>query len=146
MLGLHQWVTPAVQTIHILAITVIMSAVLLTDLRAIGWIGRDVSTRQFSARYLPWMGITLLILLLSGAVLVTSEPQRSLGNQMFWLKMGLLLCAVALTAAIHWPILRREDFWQQPGRRIALRTLAVASLGTWIAIIFAGRWIAYSAR
>lgn len=144
ILGTHLWVTPAVQTIHILAIALIMSAILLTDLRVLGAIGQDVPTRQFSARYLPWIGAALLTLLLSGTVLIVGEPHRSLGNQIFYLKMGLLILAIAVTAAIHWPVLYQQDFWRPLGRRIALRSLAVLSLGIWISIVFAGRWIAYS--
>lgn len=144
MVTTHHWVTPAVQTVHILTIAVLMSAILLTDLRALGAIGHDVPTQRFSARYLPWMGVALLILLVSGTVLIVGEPARSLGNKTFYLKMGLLIAAVAVTAAIHWPILYKPEFWRPLGRQLALRCLAVLSLGIWVAIVFAGRWIAYT--
>jgi hypothetical protein len=143
-IGNHQWVTPAVQTVHILAIAVVMSAILMTDLRVLGAVGKGETMQRFAKRYVPWMAMALLILLLSGSVLIIGEPKRSLENPIFILKMGLLAAALVITATINGPVFKSEEFWQPTGRKVAVRTLAVVSLGVWSCIVFAGRWIAYA--
>ena len=141
-IGGHNWVTPAVQTVHILAIAAIMAGVLMTDLKALGAVGRGEPMLRFTRRYGPSALVALFIALVSGSTLIIGEPARSLQNPIFVLKMALLLSALVLTAAIHGPILRDESFWT--GRTLALRGLAGLSLLIWMSIIFAGRWIAYA--
>jgi hypothetical protein len=143
-IGAHDWITPAVQTVHILAIASIMAAILMTNLRALGAVGHGESMARFSRVYTPRIGLALLVLLISGSTLIVGEPRRSLENPVFVLKMALLAAALLLAAAIHLPLRGDDEFWTPASRRPVLRALAAASLALWIAIIFAGRWIAYA--
>ena len=42
----NPWVVPTVQSIHIVAIGGVVSAVLMIDLRVLGWAGRDQSLTE----------------------------------------------------------------------------------------------------
>ena len=141
-IGGAPWVTPAVQCVHILAVAVTMSAILMMDLRLLGAFGDADGAQAFSKRYLPWVWWSLPLLLLTGATLIVGEPRRSLQNPTFLLKMALLIVAVALTALTEQPLLRNAGFWH--GRRGAAKVLAVASLAFWVGIVICGRWIAYT--
>jgi len=144
-IGDHAWVTPTVQTVHILAIALIMSAILMTNLRALGALGRDEPLSRFSDRYGPWIWAALAVLAASGATLIVGEPRRSLENPVFLLKMGMLAVALTATLAILLPLRRDREFWLAGGRAAVLKGLAGSSLAVWVAIVFAGRWIAYAA-
>lgn len=144
MIGDHHWITPAVQCVHILGVAVVMSAILMMDLRLLGAVGRDDAVQMSARRYLPWVWWTLLVLFVSGATLIVGEPRRSLQNPIFLLKMALLLGSAALTALTQWPFGHDAGFWQAPSRRYAAKALAVASLILWVAIVLCGRWIAYA--
>ena len=144
MIGNVHWITPTVQCVHILGIAVVMSSILMMDLRLLGLVGRDDAIQLSSRRYLPWVWWTLLVLLCSGAVLIVGEPRRSLQNPVFLLKMGLLLGASTLTAITQFPFGQDSGFWQAPRRRYAAKALALASLALWVGIVLAGRWIAYT--
>lgn len=144
-IGDNAWVTPTVQTVHILAIAAIMSAILMTNLRALGALGREETLARFSHRYAGWIVVALLVLAASGSLLIVGEPQRSLENTVFWLKMSCLAVALVATAAIHAPLAYDDQFWGSKGRTLMLRGLAASSLLVWAATIFAGRWIAYAA-
>ena len=143
-IGEIHWITPAVQCVHILAIAVVMSAILMMDLRLLGAVGRDDAMQMSSRRYLPWVGWGLLVLLCSGASLIVGEPRRSLQNPVFLLKMSLLIVAAILTALTQAPFGHDAGFWQAPRRRYAAKALAVASLILWVGIVLCGRWIAYT--
>ncbi len=126
-----EWIIPAVQTVHILAVASVVTSALMVDLRLLGLGLRDQSVQAVARRYLPFVWWPLPVLLASGATLIVAEPARALENPVFWLKMGLLAAAIVGTLAS-----------QRPLRRSA-RLLAVLSLAAWVGIVFAGRWIAY---
>jgi uncharacterized membrane protein SirB2 len=132
---------PTVQTIHIVSIAIVMTSMAMLDLRLIGIAGRRQSLTEVGARFLPWVWVTLVVLLCSGSLLIIAEPGRELINQVFWLKMSLLVCAIVLTAIFQTMLRRRSGFWEQ--HRAAAILLGSVSLLMWVGIVGAGRWIAY---
>jgi hypothetical protein len=139
------WIIPTVQSIHILCVSIVFSSALMIDLRMLNLIGRSQPVAGYTARFMPWIWYTLIILLLSGAILIIGEPTRSLENPSFQLKMVLLLAAMTMTAVIQRPLAGNGAYWDEISRRKALaKVVAVVSLCLWVGIIFAGRWIAYT--
>ena len=102
------WVIPAVQTVHILAICVVMSSVLLLNLRLIGAIGGGEPKDVFTRRYLPWVWVALGVLFVSGSTLVVGEPNRDLVQEIrgqtyicwFGVMVGALIAFYALNASL----------------------------------------------
>ncbi|CAN7142472.1 hypothetical protein LJR225_000013 [Phenylobacterium sp. LjRoot225] len=138
------WIVPTVQTVHILAISVVLISILLVDLRLLGVVGRDTAVIAVVDRFVVWLWWALLALALSGTVLVVAEPDRALTNPVFQTKLILIAIAALATLAIERPIARDPGFWDASASRTALaRSLAVGSLAAWLGVIVAGRWIAY---
>lgn len=138
------WVIPTVQTVHILAIATVMASVLMVDFRLLGVVGRGQSIPEVAHRFLPWVWGALVVLAGSGSLLIIGEPARELQSEVFWTKMILLACAVAVMGTFHIVLNRRTQFWER--RRVLGRITAVVSLALFIAILAAGRWIAYMAH
>jgi putative copper export protein len=140
-----EWVVPTVQTIHILAIAAVMGAMLFFNLRLLGLRGTEVPLARVSSRFIPVLWTAVLVLLVSGVVMIVAEPGRSLPNPVFQLKMVLLFAALVLTFGMVRPLRRRPDYWADSSARGWVARLgAISSLGLWVAILFAGRWIAYT--
>jgi hypothetical protein len=138
------WIVPALQTIHILSIAIVMSAVTMVELHMLGILSRSQPLAAVARRFLPWIWWTLIVLLLSGGTLIIGEPGRSLRSPAFILKMSMLGAALVLTLFFQRGLRLDALFWEKsPGRRAAGRLLAVVSLSLWVGIVFAGRWIAY---
>ncbi len=135
------WVVPAVQTVHILAIATVLGAVLMINLRLLGVSGADQSLDRQSHRFLPVIWWTLPVLLITGLIMISGEPARSLKNPVFQLKMALLVAAMAMTATHQ--VFARERFAADPNGRSSALLIVIPSLALWTAIVFAGRWIAY---
>jgi hypothetical protein len=139
-----EWIIPAVQTVHILAVAAVMTSALMIDLRLLGIRGTEQSVAAIARRFLPFIWWPLPVLLATGALLIIAEPARALENPVFILKMGLLLAAAGITLACQIPLRRDEAFWDLSiARKRAAQLFASASIPLWIAIICAGRWIAY---
>ncbi len=138
------WIIPTTQTLHIICISILVGAIGMVDLRILGLAMRSQSTSSLSRRLLPFVWAPLPILLITGAILAIGEPARSLENLAFQVKMLLLLAAIAVTLLFQTAIKKDEAFWElTPARRTWAKLLAVLSMAIWIAIIFAGRYIAY---
>jgi hypothetical protein len=89
--------------------------------------------------------VALIVLFLTGLVMIIGEPARALLNPIFQLKM-LLLCA-ALTCAVILLILQKSKSsfsFEDTSANLLQRLIALISIGLWLSILFAGRWIAYT--
>lgn len=137
------WAIPSIQTIHILAIAVVLSSMLMLNLRLlnIAWRGEAVSA--LVARFVRPVWLAVVVLLVTGALLIIAEPGRSLTNLVFLTKMSMLVCAIALTLFVQSAVRRRPVVWDAPRPHLGARVTAVLSLILWLSISVAGRLIAY---
>jgi hypothetical protein len=133
------WIVPTIQSVHILAICALAASALLIDLRLIAGRGEDLGA--YGRRFMPWIWISLVVLALTGAVMLTGEPDRTLTNWVFWTKMASVAVAVAVTLLIQRPLARNAGFWTAH-RPLAIGA-ALASIALWSLVIICGRWIAY---
>jgi hypothetical protein len=136
------WVIPTVQTVHIVAIAVVMGSMAMLDLRLVGIFGRTQTVGAMAHRFLPWVWTAVVVLLASGSILIIGEPGRELLNVVFWLKMSMLACVLVITATFQY-LLRSNGsaFWER--RRVVAALVGIVSLLLWMSIVAAGRWIAY---
>jgi len=134
------WIIPAVQTIHILCISIVISTMAMLDLRLLGLTGRTQPISRAVGRWVPWVFWTLPIMLLTGIVLIIGEPTRELMNPYFRAKMVMVLVVFLITLLVY---MRNKDaaYWDK--RAIAAKFAGLVSLLLWVGIITAGRWIAY---
>jgi uncharacterized membrane protein len=138
------WAVPALQTIHILAISMIMTSIAMLDLRLSGVIGREHSLRNMSLRFYTHIWGALAVLVSTGLLQIMAEPARELLNWIFWTKMGLIVAAVLVTLPVR-RLLEDCRFRDLPSpKRAILRAAAILSLLCWVAIVICGRWIAYA--
>lgn len=137
------WIVPAVQSIHIMAIGLVMISAILLDVRLLGvGRGRQPISRLFAALN-PVIWSALLALLISGGLLVVTEPRRELLSPVFQAKMALLVVAVTVTAGLQrWAATVASSAQAGPSPP-GVRGAAVLSLVLWVAIVACGRWIAY---
>ena len=127
---------PIVQTVQLLGIAVIMSSVVLLDLRILGLALPSQDVHELTRRVMPWVWWTLPVMLLSGSMFVFARPRRYFTNPIFGLKFALLAPAIALAAVLHLASVRKPD-------SLATKALAAVSLLLWVGVVLAGRWIAY---
>jgi hypothetical protein len=139
------WVVPTVQTVHILAIAVVMASVLILNLRVLGLVSSGQSIAALSKRFIAPAGVSILVLAATGFLMIAGEPTRAIFRYVFWAKMALLLAAIAITTVLLTG-LRANGVAADISRPIptAYRGLAIAGLLVWVAIIITGRWIGYA--
>jgi hypothetical protein len=137
-------IIPTTQSIHIIAVAVVVGSALVTDLRLAGVLATDETPQTVVRRYLPWMWTAIVVLLATGTILIVGEPNRVLANFVFWTKMALVLFAFTLTLLFRYPILHPQFRLEHARWAALVKPMAWVSLMVWIAVIFCGRWIAYA--
>jgi uncharacterized membrane protein len=126
------WVIPFVQSIHILCIGAVFATIGLVNLRRVGVFAGDVEMTDFDGGRLKAGAIILVLLAATGLIMIVSEPDRTLSNTLFYVKLGLLTLACLLTFLPT-----------RSGSDVVRKRRAFAALIAWVLVIFAGRWIAY---
>jgi len=141
------WIIPTVQTVHILAISVVLASMAMFDLRLLGVAGKRNSIASLSRRFMPWLWGALIVLAASGCILIVGEPKRSLGNVVFQLKMCMLATAIVVTLGFQ-AVLKRDlaggSADLAPAHVTAAKITGLLSLALWVGIAVAGRLIAYT--
>ena len=139
-----EWVIPLLQSLHILMIGVVFVSTLVVALRILGRMRTDETLAVVWGRFAPWIWTALVVMTLTGVLLVVGEPVREFTALSFWLKMLLLVVAVAGTA-LYGRSFRAAAGAAAPAGELSAGTkvVAVGSIVLWAAIIFLGRAIAY---
>lgn len=135
---------PVLGTIHVLSIALFGGMIAMGNLRVLGYAMRGVPVSQVIGQFRPWKWTGFAILAATGALLTLSEPLDLYDNAFFWLSLALL-ALVGLNAWIfRYGIYRSVGEWDTseaappPARRWAWISIAL-----WIALVFAGRLIAF---
>ena len=133
------WAIPGIQVVHIVCLATLFALALNLSLRVAGWGLSAEPLASLAGRFVPAIWICLAVLLLSGSLLIIAEPFRTITNPVFYLKMSLLVVAIALTLWLASVARRRPE-------KPAPLHVAVAALSmlVWAGIIVAGRYIAYA--
>src|SRR5688572_23267790 len=91
------WAIPGIQVVHIVCLATLFALALSFSLRIAGRGFAAESLASLAGRFVPAMWICLVLLLISGALLIIAEPFRTITNPVFYLKMTLLVVAIAIT-------------------------------------------------
>jgi hypothetical protein len=76
----------------------------------------------------------------SGVILLIAYPTKALTNPLFYVKLALIVVGVLVALQIRRDV-RGTGNARLPAR---VRTLAAGSLACWAAVVFAGRFLAYT--
>jgi hypothetical protein len=133
-----------IESVHVLAITLLFGTVAVLDLRMLGVILRQISVRSVARGVLPltWSGLAVSVV--SGFLLFWEEAEKMYANPSFRTKLVLLALAGFNALVFHRTIYRSATEWES--RHVSpwrARATAIASLALWSGVIIAGRAIAY---
>lgn len=147
---------PVIETVHVLALTLVFGSIAFVDLRLLGWASRGRGVQALSRELLPWTWSGFAAAVLSGGLLFISQPLKYWGNLPLRIKLALLALAGLNMLVFHLGAYRRIVQQEQaalgapPGQPATLALPASArwagglSLLLWTGVIAAGRWIAFS--
>jgi uncharacterized protein DUF6644 len=139
------WMYPIIETAHVLGLCLFVGTAALWDLRLMGWALKRVPVSQVKSQLLPWTAVGFVEMLISGALLVFSDPLRFYGNIFFRIKLLLLILAGLNALIFHRTVGRTTLEWDRSAQApFRARIAGGASLTLWTLVIVTGRMIAYN--
>jgi hypothetical protein len=139
------WTEPIVETIHVLTLTLFLGFAVLLDLRLLGVAMKRRRVSEVIGQLNPWLMGGFVVMVASGILLFSGDPVSFYTTIFFKIKMILIVLAGLNVLVFNATIGRKVEQWDldkhTPGRA---KVAAVLSLIFWVAIIAAGRAIAYT--
>jgi hypothetical protein len=137
------WLFPVIESVHLIGLASLGGAVLAVDLRLLGlvFLGQPVAAVMRAAR--PWFFASLGLMFATGIPLFLSEAVKCYFGPSFWVKMVTLAIAIAFVLAVRNPLLAIQRTLAA-SRTATNLLLGVASMGLWLTVAAAGRWIGFS--
>jgi cbb3-type cytochrome oxidase subunit 1 len=131
---------PAIETVHLFALTVLLGTTIVVSLRLMGVTLRREPLAELAAELAPWIDGSIVVMLASGSLLFLSEALKCYGSSAFRVKMLLLLAALVFHVTVFRTVSRTDESKVGPAWRKAAGALGLA---LWFGVGLAGRGIAF---
>lgn len=137
------WGYPAIESIHIWGLAVLVGTAVAFDLRLLG-VSSRLPVDALARLLLPCARVAFAIAVLSGLVLFSTAATTFAATPLFYVKMAAIAVAVVNTTIFHRGIVQSIDTWNTaPRTPAAARSAAIVSLVAWTCALICGRWLAY---
>jgi len=136
------WIFPALETAHFIGLTLLMGALLLIDLRLLGF--QRYIPPMATHDLLPFVFIGFGINIVSGVLFFFGDPERYGVNLPFQIKMVMVLLAGLNALWFKYRIDPVMPSWDKESAiPFEAKFVGAASLVLWFSVLFLGRMIPY---
>jgi hypothetical protein len=136
---------PTFESIHVLAITLVLGSIAVVDLRLLGITSRNRPVTKLIREVLPVTWTAFAIAVITGGTLFASNALEYAHNFPFRMKMLLMLLAGLNMVVFHFVTYRSIGQWDDAARPPRSARLAGGlSMAMWLAIVAFGRWIGFT--
>ncbi len=137
---------PWLESIHVLAIVLVVGSIAMVDLRLLGWASRDRPVGALTREVLPITWMAFALALITGVLMFCAKAVIYGHNTYFLLKIGFLLLAAGNMLIFHKFSYRDVAAWGVPGGALpqAAKVAGGMSLLLWVCIVAFGRWIGFT--
>jgi hypothetical protein len=136
-----KWLFPAIESLHLMGLAVLGGAVLLVNLRLMGFGLTRQPVRQVAADVQPWLIGSLIAMFITGGLQFSAEAVKCYYHVAFWVKMASLLLAILFTFTIQKRVISGDE---TPNVLLRNRLVALISMVLWSGVGISGRWIGFS--
>jgi hypothetical protein len=137
------WIFPLVETVHVLALTVVVGAVIMMDLRLLGVGHKSRAVSDVISSSLPWAWSAFTVAFIMGSLMFSSKATSYYTNVPFRIKMVCLALAAVNMVAFHLFTARGMAAWDRGKPPLAARLAGGFSITLWILIVATGRWVGF---
>ena len=140
----NDWLFPAIETIHVFALVLVVGSIATVDRRLLGWLNRDKRFTDLAARTLPWTWLAFALAAVAGLLMFVSKALTYYENVPFRIKMACMLFAGINMAQFHWLSRKHLASWDAGVPPTSAKLAGATSMTLWVLIVAAGRWIGFT--
>jgi hypothetical protein len=136
---------PWIESLHVLAITLVVGSIFIVDLRLLGLASRDRAAKCLMQDVLPLTWGAFALAATTGLLMFSAKATTYGHNRLFLTKLALLALAGVNAATFHLFTGRRmqSSTIQTP---LAARVAGGVSLTLWAGVVTCGRWVGFTLR
>ena len=139
------WAFQAVETVHVLAFSIVVGTIAIVDLRLLGVASQSCAVTEIAHDSLRWTWIAFIIAAIAGFLMFITKPIIYFHEPSFRIKMILLLLAGLNMFVFHVGIFRSVGKWDKGCPvPLAAKIAGAISLTLWIGVIVFGRWVGFA--
>lgn len=139
------WLFPTIETIHVLALTMVVGTIAMVDLRLLGVRNANSAADELIAETLPWTWTAFAFAVVSGLSMFISKAATYAYNPLFLFKIGLIALAGLNMAVFHLGAFRTVTAWASASRPpLGARVAGALSLLVWVLVVVMGRWVGFT--
>lgn len=143
----HESWFPLLESLHVLAITLVVGTIAIVDLRLLGWASLDRSVGRVGGSVLPVTWSAFALAAVSGVLLFCSNATVYGNNTFFLVKFGFIGLAGLNMLVFQRFTWRGVGAWGDAVRPpAAARAAGALSLLFWITVVICGRWVGFTLK
>jgi hypothetical protein len=139
-----EWLFPIIETLHVMALTMVLGTIAMVDLRLLGVASRESAVSQLSRELLPWTWAAWCIAAVFGTLMFMSNATTYAANLQFRLKFVCMGLAALNMLSFHFGPYRRVALWDSGEPPASAKLAGALSLSLWIGVVFFGRWTGFT--
>ena len=139
------WMFPAIESAHVVAITLVVGTIAVVDLRLLGLTSMTRTADRITGAIVPLTWVAFACAAVTGLLLFIAKPVTYGHNGFFLAKLCLIGLAGANMLTFHMLVQERVDT-PLPGLRhfTVGQASGLISLAVWTAVVACGRWIGFT--
>jgi uncharacterized membrane protein len=139
-------VFPLLESAHVIGLAVLFGTIAVIDLRLLGLASTARSFSRMASDVMKWAWAAFAVTAVTGSLMFITNAQVYFHNAYFRAKIVLLVLAAINVLVFELTSARTIQRWDRdPSAPPVGRAVAALSLVIWIAVIFAGRMIGFTA-
>jgi hypothetical protein len=140
-----EWAFPAVESIHVIALALVIGTISIVDLRLLGLASTNRAYSELARHVLPWTWGAFALAAISGTLMFISQPQTYLENWAFRIKFVLIFLAGINMLIFQLVTSRGASKWDlDAAAPLPGKVAATLSLAFWVTVVFFGRRIGFT--
>jgi hypothetical protein len=140
-----EWFFPIIETLHVMALTVVAGSIAMVDLRLLGLASRDSAVSRLTKEVLPWTWTAWCVAAVFGTLLFTSRADVYVHNLQFQLKFACMGLAAINMLVFHFGAYQQIARWDASEPPASAKVAGLISLLLWTGVVFFGRWTGFTA-
>jgi len=137
------WMFPTIETLHVIALSIVLGSIVVVDLRLVGLASRDRSVTALTKQFLPWTWGAWLCALVTGSLLFTSRAADYMNISAFPAKFVFMAIAGLNMVYFHFATQKTIGQWDSGEPTPAAKMAGAVSLAMWAMVVICARQVGF---
>ena len=137
------WMVPTIETVHVIALSIVLGSIVVVDLRLVGVASKDRSVTALTKDFLPWTWAAFALAAATGTLLFTSRAADYMKIEAFPAKFVFMGIAGLNMIYFHFATQKSIGQWDTGEPVRAAKIAGAVSLVMWALVVICARQVGF---